>query len=468
MRIIAAYLLLLGCSMPAATSLGQQEKEQKNSQNDIQKSSQRKKLSELIRYGLEHSPRLKKIRDEKKINDLKLSSTKYTYFPKLTSAASIGAGETNPQSSASGLESGDRSNIQSQFELKLSQPIYDNGISSINKSIAEYQSEILQLRTLKERDEYILEVAKQYIAWSLTESLHAINLDLQKIMDKQLQSAKQTYKQGLSTKSDFLRIETESQRYALQVEESLAAKEESQARLLTILGANSVADVGSSIEPGQIPELGMNLLKNNDQKSMDALVESMVANSSLEKEYKLNDLILEKNTERSRKKLYPEFTADAATGYSMREFVGKSSSKYYQNDSTYWNVALSLNYTLWDWGQIRRDVEVSATERSLATTKAELERTEYRQKIKSLIRQMVQDQKSLKLSREVLRMEEESFAVISEDFRNGRVSYTDLSNGLKSLLSAKIQYKTSDLNHIGRQFEIEYYKGSLYEVAMAH
>ncbi|MCX6117184.1 MAG: hypothetical protein NT027_06565 [Proteobacteria bacterium] len=83
MRIVTAYLLLLACSLPAATSLGQQEKEQKNSQNDIQKSSQRniqkKPLSELIRYGLEHSPRLKKIHDEKKINNLKLASSKYTY-----------------------------------------------------------------------------------------------------------------------------------------------------------------------------------------------------------------------------------------------------------------------------------------------------------------------------------------------------------------------------------------------------
>ena len=194
-------------------------------------------LGDAVRYALAHSPRLAKAEAEAGIRGMEEENARARLFPSLDLSATHGLEKSLPR----GPVVADESPVVSQLALTLTQPIYDNGETSTRREIAKVNREIAELAKGKARDDLILEVARSYYRLSLTDILLSIKQRQQELLSKQFRLTQSAYKQGLRTKKDFLRMQSETQRARVSAEESVARRAESEIALLELLGRDPAA-----------------------------------------------------------------------------------------------------------------------------------------------------------------------------------------------------------------------------------
>jgi outer membrane protein TolC len=62
-----------------------------------------------------------------------------------------------------------------------------------------------------------------------------------------------------------------------------------------------------------------------------------------------------------------------------------------------------------------------------------------------------------------MRLEQSNFAILEEDYRQGKVAYLDLVTGLSDLLSARVSYYTNYISILTAMAQYRYYEGTIYE-----
>ena len=66
-------------------------------------------------------------------------------------------------------------------------------------------------------------------------------------------------------------------------------------------------------------------------------------------------------------------------------------------------------------------------------------------------------------SKELLSLEKENLDFIGREYRNGKVAYLDLINGLNNLSDAEIKYYSATSDLIIAEYTLLYHQGKLYE-----
>ena len=72
---------------------------------------------------------------------------------------------------------------------------------------------------------------------------------------------------------------------------------------------------------------------------------------------------------------------------------------------------------------------------------------------------------SWQLNRDLLKMEQENFTNLEDDYRQGKVAYLDLVTGLSDLLAAKTNFYTNYINLMSSLAQYRYYEGTIYDFA---
>src|SRR5207244_3240395 len=98
-----------------------------------------------------------------------------------------------------------------------SENFYDNGASITRYDIAKHQAERAQLEFEQARDQQLLKIAQAYLTWA--QSLRDLEVEKSKysLLRRQFGVLEAQYKQGLKTKRDVLRIQTEISRLDIDV-----------------------------------------------------------------------------------------------------------------------------------------------------------------------------------------------------------------------------------------------------------
>lgn len=310
-------------------------------------------LKSALEYATLHSPNYEAAAKSESIRSLELTNAGSRFLPSLDITATQGLQNNVPiASSASFYAANPFAPWYSSVNLGLAEVLYDNGSSFIHYQSAQMQRQLALLNLKKARESLALSVASEFQKYSLARSLLVIRIEQEKILHQQYRDLSHQYLQGLKTKDDTLRIQTQLQRSEmnrLAAENSVAL---SSSELKKILGERE--SNGESISFAPLPVL------KSFERWNGLQVRPLFENKIAEIQNQLND----SETRLARRKYWPQANLGAGLTYSNANYLNSNVPFSTQNQLS-WNVLLTLQYNIWDWGIRKRDLSVAELNRDI-------------------------------------------------------------------------------------------------------
>lgn len=406
-------------------------------------------LARLVELAEERSPQIRMSKLVLAQTQLELKTAMAKFFPSVDLLTEHGLRDKYPD--------GDKrpTAAVSSLTLQATEKLYDNGASITNYKIAQnkYQRQMLMYEI--ERDDQLLKLANTYYDWSSTWQDRQIANNKRDLLRRQFNMLEAWYKQGLKTKRDVLRIETEVRK--LQIDllrrdndlENLLEKLASQAgitreELRTNGIAAEEAQLSSPIDSGPWPEM----------KAADNRRAVVVKMENREAEYQ---------SRLSERKYWPtvDLTGEIYDKYSDYLDFGRS----FEDTRVWgWSALVTINYNLWDWGTRKRDLEISRVKEKTTQARNEQLLLDLDVNLRDVVLRLNEFAESAKMTKELLNIEQQSYNILEAEYRNGRATYLDLITNLNSLVDARSKFAATYFALRKQQITYAYHKGTLYEV----
>jgi outer membrane protein TolC len=450
----AFTLALLGTLL---TGIGQPSILKAQDQTQQDQNAQKMTLRDAVTYALAHSPLVARAETEEHIRRLETENARAERFPKLDFGAAHGLSDNLPATETSAGSSGPAPVI-SRMSLGLSQSIYNNGETAIRQRVAEVNQELTRLMLAKARDDLTLDVIRSFYRLSLADIMLTIRKRQHELLNKQFALMLAQYHQGLKTKKDFLRLKSETQRALVAVEDGEARRKSAETDLQHQLGRDATASPVTFLTLTADAVLRQKLefpqTKPDWQRSHAAMIRSHRARLALE------------SVEAVRRRNSPEISVGAGASWSNAGYLN-SDIPFHETDNLSWNLLLELKYNLWDGGTRRRDIDIALAQNRIQDLMSQAEVDDVSVGIQALMDSLKSQEASLRLSRELLDLEETSFAHLENEYRQGRVAYLDLITALTALFNARVGYYSAHMTALETLAQYRYHEGTIHD-AFAH
>jgi len=370
---------------------------------------------EVYRNILAKSPKVRASEASVRAAEENLGANPSFPRPKIDVYGNVGLSETNPSAVAKSSDP-----ISSAVGVRFSQSLYDFGKTSLaheRSSIAFREAKAQQ--ELSKRDVQ-REVAKSVLESSrLQQSLEVLQT-LEGKLKGQFGLVERQYRSGMKSRKDYLRFMGDYRRIQRDVQRTGALTRESMNHLQLESGLvdgwkHVNAEVSSEM-------LNYDVTKKDDQ--ILALIEE------LGRELKQTTLAEARRAEG----LELALAADAS--YGGNGFLNSDQS-WSDVDSDHWSLMLTFNYNLIDFGMKRHRIAAAVAkfdEGSAILDQSKLDRAANEGKVQE---QWIAAKVNYQSARELLKLEEESFAILDSEYKQGRLSYIDYMQGFQNLSSAK-------------------------------
>lgn len=399
-------------------------------------------FQQTLQLALQNSPTLQSFKAEQENRSMELKNATSAFFPSLDLSTTHGAENSAPPTSSNPWAS--------EIRLALTERLYDNGESITKYQIAKLRKKRADLSFVNERDKICLEVALEYFNYSRLTKFYAIQESRYQTLQRQYQNVVSQYRQGLKTKKDFLRFETQVRRAKIELISSQTSIEKSKQDLIRLINTKAGA-VSFSPDDSDIKSV-------NDIKIDPLLVEN-------HREYSLASMRREENqleVDFSRRKYWPEVSLNSAVTYVNQDYIGNG-QPFSQSDQINWQILLTVQYNLWDWGIRKRNLSISINEEKIKNSQIDIEILRLKSDLSKLSLDLKKLKENYKLSKELLKLEEKSYEVLESDYRRGKTSYLDLINSLDALFEAKNKFYSSLYDLKESMHSYWYHQGKIYE-----
>lgn len=325
----------------------------------------------------------------------------------------------------------------SSTSLLLSETLYNNGLNGMKRDMAAKRLELAKLNFEVARDKVVLDIADKFYKYSAAEKLEDVQQQQVTLLRRQFNTISTQYNQGVKTRRDFLRFKSEVRRAEIDLLTSKGNVTRTQTDVLKAVGLTTEAAEKVDLQPVSVE---LDSIKKPAKNETVALLPTASHRESkaltLDRELAEDEFGVQKRTNGF------EITWKAEATYGSKDYwqTGRS---FNENRGGNWNTLINFSWTLWDWGAKNATVSLAAEERSRALATARGKTLELEGQLQSLQLELSQGYQSFALSEELLDLELKNFEAIDVDFRNGRVSYLDLTKSLADLLSARQRLYTS-------------------------
>lgn len=409
-------------------------------------SAQKVSFKEAIRIAIDKSPSLSTSRIEMDLRGYEYSNSFASFLPSLDILTTHGLRGSRPSIYSN--------NYGSELNLKLTENLYDNGISFTKLQSAKIQKDIADLNFRNERDKIALSVGTEYMRYSLAKSLAEVQEQQFNIINRQYKAVSNQYRQGVKTRRDYLRFKTELRRAEIDLQTSQTTVEKSRVELMRLLGF----EMGRQTEPFDFVPIDIQL---------DSVAAIPAAGPELSQhfQYRIADLqkkVYENDVYIVKRAYGPELFLTAGATYHTGDDLGNDIGLT-ENETTSWDALLTLKFNLWDWGARRRNISIAEVRKTQAENAITAGLNSFSSDNKRLMLDLQQSSKNFSIARELLDLETANYISLDSEYRNGRVSYLDIIVALRDLLSAKIQMYTSYYDLRGQLLKYRYHEGKLYE-----
>lgn len=327
------------------------------------------------------------------------------------------------------------------YEIDLSQPIYQGGRIRYSIEKADIEQKIAELQTLQNEADIKLALLEQYMQlFSLYKQQTVLARNIEE-STKRLENIKSKKRQGLITNNDVLRSELQltNDRLALQeVDNSLTLMSQ---QLDILLGL----DEQTLIEPDTT------LLRQINPTSdyADYLQKAYRDDWTMRRLRQETQLALN-NQRLVKAEFLPQLSLYA--GNTLARPITRTMADYYNNS---WNIGLTLSYPLSSLYKNRHKLEEARLNIDASQQQEELRKQSLRMEIRTaLIRhQEAQDRvKALELS---VRQARENYRIMRNRYFGQLSILTDLLDANSVLLDAELQLTTARARVIYTYYELQ-------------
>ncbi len=407
-------------------------------------------LKGAVELAVEKSPALGVAAKAVTSRELDYSNAVAAFLPSVDFATTVGP--QGPQQTGSGA-------LANQLNLTLSESLYDNHTSIIRLAVAKRQREFAHLTLQQTRDDLTVQIATAYFRYSASQAQAEIRETQLSTLRKEFRSLSDQYNQGLKTRRDYIRLQTQLQRAELDLIAAKNTVAQNSTELRRVIGL----DAESPVE--------FTPVSTERARSFSPILPEKSASVDQTYERSLADLQNEVNTrdiELAQRKYWPVVNVNGQITYQKSDYLEPllpTGTGYVTPALTpwNWNALLTVQYNILDWGTRRRNIELARvqTDSKWDQLRAGLLSTDAR--IRSTWLDLKQLERSFKLDQELLKIEEETYGILQVEYREGRAAYLDLITELNNLLDAKSRLYTSYFDLQTRLVTYRYFERGAYE-----
>ncbi len=330
---------------------------------------------------------------------------------------------------------------QQNYEIDLSQPIYQGGRIRYSIEKADIEQKIAELQTLQNEADIKLALLEQYMQlFSLYKQQTVLARNIEE-STKRLENIKSKKRQGLITNNDVLRSELQltNDRLALQeVDNSLTLMSQ---QLDILLGLDEQTLI--------VPDTTLLRQINPTSDYADYLQKAYRDDWTMRRLRQETQLALN-NQRLVKAEFLPQLSLYA--GNTLARPITRTMADYYNNS---WNIGLTLSYPLSSLYKNRHKLEEARLNIDASQQQEELRKQSLRMEIRTaLIRhQEAQDRvKALELS---VRQARENYRIMRNRYFGQLSILTDLLDANSVLLDAELQLTTARARVIYTYYELQ-------------
>lgn len=405
-------------------------------------------LARLVELAEGNSPAIRRSKLALEQTRLELKTARARFFPSVDIATEHGLRDRYPDPDARPTAA------VSSLKLSATEKLYDNGETLTNYKIAALKLERQQLLYEIERDDQLLKIANTYFDWSASWQDRQISNNKRDSLRQQFSSLEALYKQGLKTKRDVLRIETELRRIQIDLLrrdndlENLLEKLSSQTGISReALRKNGIsaeeAALTAPIPAGPWPEL-------RGMENRRARI------------YRMENRETEYQSRLIERKYWPTVELKGEIYDKYGDYLDRGLS-FYDTREQGWSALITINYNIWDWGIRRRDLEISRVKEKSTQARNEQAVLDLDVTLRDVVLRLNEFSESARLTKELLSIEQQSYDILRAEYRNGRATYLDLITNLNSLYDARSRFASTYFALRKQQVAYAYHKGTIYE-----
>ena len=327
------------------------------------------------------------------------------------------------------------------YEIDLSQPIYQGGRIRYSIEKADIEQKIAELQTLQNEADIKLALLEQYMQlFSLYKQQTVLARNIEE-STKRLENIKSKKRQGLITNNDVLRSELQltNDRLALQeVDNSLTLMSQ---QLDILLGLDEQTLI--------VPDTTLLRQINPTSDYADYLQKAYRDDWTMRRLRQETQLALN-NQRLVKSEFLPQLSLYA--GNTLARPITRTMADYYNNS---WNIGLTLSYPLSSLYKNRHKLEEARLNIDASQQQEELRKQSLRMEIRTaLIRhQEAQDRvKALELS---VRQARENYRIMRNRYFGQLSILTDLLDANSVLLDAELQLTTARARVIYTYYELQ-------------
>lgn len=327
------------------------------------------------------------------------------------------------------------------YEIDLSQPIYQGGRIRYSIEKADIEQKIAELQTLQNEADIKLALLEQYMQlFSLYKQQTVLARNIEE-STKRLENIKSKKRQGLITNNDVLRSELQltNDRLALQeVDNSLTLMSQ---QLDILLGLDEQTLI--------VPDTTLLRQINPTSDYADYLQKAYRDDWTMRRLRQETQLALN-NQRLVKAEFLPQLSLYA--GNTLARPITRTMADYYNNS---WNIGLTLSYPLSSLYKNRHKLEEARLNIDASQQQEELRKQSLRMEIRTaLIRhQEAQDRvKALELS---VRQARENYRIMRNRYFGQLSILTDLLDANSVLLNAELQLTTARARVIYTYYELQ-------------
>jgi outer membrane protein TolC len=412
-------------------------------------------LEGALKFALENSPAYDSARKKLEKSELEVKTARARFLPSLDFATTNGLQDNFLSRGGDGVSSAQRNPTNPWYgamSVTLTENLYDNGASITRAREASLKTELARLELEKLRDKLLLDITQEFHRFSLAHALLGVRRQQLAMLEKQYRMMTDQYKQGLKTRSDYLRFKTQTQRAEIDLSAAESRILESSAELRRLVGAREERLEFKPIDPVEpkSAKIATALARPNLNKFYEARIQI------------LRGEIASKAVDLARRENWPRAFVSSGAAYTNDGYIN-SRRGFLDKDEFSWNVLFTVQFNLWDWGTRRREVEKAAYDQGIEENSARLDMERLIADVEILMADQKRVAQAFALSRELLTFESESLSNLERRYREGSATYLDLITAINNFLDARTQFFSAHFSSLTNQARHAYFEGRLYE-----
>ncbi|NJL24392.1 MAG: TolC family protein, partial [Calothrix sp. SM1_5_4] len=158
---------------------------------------------------------------------------------------------------------------------------------------------------------------------------------------------------------------------------------------------------------------------------------------------------------------WPQVTLSAEYGYHNRDYLDTATT-WTETQRWEWAALLTLKYTIFDFGMKKRNLEIAHVRAKKTKEENSQALLDLSNELRDVWLKLREFRENVKMSRELLVLEQQSYSILEAEYRNGRASYLDLITNLNSLIDARSKFMSSYFGLKKQQMLYSFHKGELH------